>query len=273
MADVEMRQVKKSYGDVQIIHGVDLSIESGEFVVFVGPSGCGKSTLLRMIAGLEDITSGDLIIGGLRANKLAPAKRSVGMVFQSYALYPHMSVYDNMAFGLTLAKEDKDEVKTRVMRARRSCNSIRLLTRKPKGSGGQRQRVAIRPIVRKPKVFLFDEPCPTLTRRCGANAHRDCQAALRHESYHGLCHPRSSGGDDAMNKIVVLNKGNGAVGAPLERITTHATCSLPGHRFSKDELHRLPASQGRGRRGVVSTPGCADIRVAVDASGAKVETT
>src|SRR5882724_77520 len=113
MANVEMKQVKKAFGDVQIIRGVDLHIESGEFVVFVGPSGCGKSTLLRMIAGLEDITSGDLMIDGVRANGLAPAKRRVGMVFQSYALYPHMSVYENMAFGLTLAKEDKDEIKTR----------------------------------------------------------------------------------------------------------------------------------------------------------------
>src|ERR1700752_2195545 len=220
MADVEMKQVKKAFGDIQIIRGVDLRIESGEFVVFVGPSGCGKSTLLRMIAGLEDITSGDLMIDGVRANGLAPAKRRVGMVFQSYALYPHMSVYENMAFGLTLAKEDKEEVKTRVMRAAQILQLDQLLERKPKElSGGQRQRVAIgRAIVRKPKVFLFDEPLSNLDsalrvrmRYEFAKLHQDLQTTMVYVTHDQV---------EAMtlaDRIVVLNAGRiEQVGTPME---------------------------------------------------------
>ncbi|MBD8066330.1 sn-glycerol-3-phosphate ABC transporter ATP-binding protein UgpC [Devosia sp. PTR5] len=161
---IELRQLKKAYGDVEVIHGVDLSIAPGDFTVFVGPSGCGKSTLLRMIAGLEPITGGDLLIDGQRMNEVPAARRGIAMVFQSYALYPHMSVYQNLAFGLETAKMPKAEIATRVQRAAEILKIEPLLKRKPKQlSGGQRQRVAIgRAIVREPKIFLFDEPLSNL---------------------------------------------------------------------------------------------------------------
>jgi multiple sugar transport system ATP-binding protein len=164
MANLELRNVRKSFGVVDVIKGVDLDIRSGEFMVFVGPSGCGKSTLLRLVAGLEDITSGELLFDGKVVNGLAPSKRGIAMVFQSYALYPHMTVYDNMAFGLTLEKGDKEEIRKRVLRAADMLQIGQYLDRLPKQlSGGQRQRVAIgRAIVRDPKVFLFDEPLSNL---------------------------------------------------------------------------------------------------------------
>ena len=164
MADLTLRQVKKSYGNIHILHGIDLDIKSGEFIVFVGPSGCGKSTLLRSIAGLEEITSGDLNIDGERVNDVPPSKRGIAMVFQSYALYPHMTVYDNMAFGMKIAGEKKEEIDRRVKQAAEILQLTKYLDRLPKAmSGGQRQRVAIgRAIVRNPKVFLFDEPLSNL---------------------------------------------------------------------------------------------------------------
>ena len=164
MASVTLRNICKSYDETQVTRNVNLDIDDGEFVVFVGPSGCGKSTLLRMIAGLEDITSGDLYIGNDKVNNLPPKEREVGMVFQSYALYPHMNVAENMAFGLKLAKTDKDEIDRRVNDAAKLLQLNNLLERKPKDlSGGQRQRVAIgRTIVREPTVFLFDEPLSNL---------------------------------------------------------------------------------------------------------------
>ncbi|HPE60249.1 MAG TPA: ABC transporter ATP-binding protein [Thiolinea sp.] len=164
MAHIQLNKVKKSFGPVNVIKGVDLEIQSGEFMVFVGPSGCGKSTLLRLIAGLEDITSGDMLFDGKRVNSLAPSRRGIAMVFQSYALYPHMNVYDNMAFGMKLAKADENAVKERVERAAKMLQIDHLLDRLPKQlSGGQRQRVAIgRAIVRDPRVFLFDEPLSNL---------------------------------------------------------------------------------------------------------------
>jgi multiple sugar transport system ATP-binding protein len=164
MATVTLNDIKKSYGAVDIIKGVDLQVEDREFCVFVGPSGCGKSTLLRMIAGLEEITSGELLIDGQRANDVPPSDRGLAMVFQSYALYPHMSVADNMGFSLRLAGVPKAERQAKVGEAARILHLEPLLARKPKElSGGQRQRVAIgRAIVRKPKVFLFDEPLSNL---------------------------------------------------------------------------------------------------------------
>ncbi|MGB1950798.1 MAG: maltose/maltodextrin ABC transporter ATP-binding protein MalK [Marinobacter sp.] len=164
MASVTLRNICKSYDDTQVTRNVNLDIENGEFVVFVGPSGCGKSTLLRMIAGLEDITSGELYIGNNRVNDLPPKEREVGMVFQSYALYPHMDVAENMAFGLKLARTNKAEIQRRVQDAANLLQLDQLLARKPKDlSGGQRQRVAIgRTIVREPAVFLFDEPLSNL---------------------------------------------------------------------------------------------------------------
>ena len=220
MADVVLKNVQKSFGKAKVIHGVDLDIRDGEFVVFVGPSGCGKSTLLRLIAGLEDITGGDLFIGGERVNDLAPAKRGIAMVFQSYALYPHMNVYDNMAFGLELAKSSRAEIDRKVREAARLLQIEALLDRKPRQlSGGQRQRVAIgRAIVRDPKVFLFDEPLSNLdaalrvqTRIEIAKLHNDTRATMIYVTHDQV---------EAMtlaDRIVVLNAGRiEQVGTPLE---------------------------------------------------------
>jgi multiple sugar transport system ATP-binding protein len=164
MASLELRQVVKRFGAVQIIHGIDLKIDSGEFIVFVGPSGCGKSTLLRMIAGLEEVTAGDVLIDGELMNQVPAAKRGLAMVFQSYALYPHMSVRKNLSFGLETMGAPKDEIREQVAQAAEILQIGELLERKPgQLSGGQRQRVAIgRAIVRKPKIFLFDEPLSNL---------------------------------------------------------------------------------------------------------------
>ena len=164
MADVTITKVEKAYGTLKILHGIDLDIKSGEFIVFVGPSGCGKSTLLRSIAGLEEITGGTLKIAGEVVNDVPPSKRGIAMVFQSYALYPHMTVYDNMAFSMQIAKENKAEIDKRVKQAAEILQLTKYLDRLPKAmSGGQRQRVAIgRAIVRNPKVFLFDEPLSNL---------------------------------------------------------------------------------------------------------------
>lgn len=182
MAQINLKNIQKSFGSVDVIKGVDLEIRNGEFMVFVGPSGCGKSTLLRLISGLEEITAGDLEFDGKRVNNVVPSKRGIAMVFQSYALYPHMSVYDNMAFGMKLAKAATEDIQTRVHRAAEMLQLTHFLERKPRQlSGGQRQRVAIgRAIVRDPRVFLFDEPLSNLdaslrvaTRLEIAKLHRD----------------------------------------------------------------------------------------------------
>lgn len=164
MTDVRLVNVCKSYGNVHISKNVNLDIKDGEFVVFVGPSGCGKSTLLRMIAGLDEITSGDLFIGDKRMNDVPPANRNIGMVFQSYALYPHLTIAENMSFGLKLAGAKKEEIEQRVNQVAEILQLAHLLTRKPKElSGGQRQRVAIgRTLVSQPEVFLLDEPLSNL---------------------------------------------------------------------------------------------------------------
>ena len=164
MASVEIKSVRKAYGATPVIHGVDVDIRDGEFVVLVGPSGCGKSTLLRMIAGLENITGGEIMIGGRVVNNVPPKERDIAMVFQNYALYPHMTVYDNMGFSLKLRKADSAEIKSRVEKAADILGLRPLLERYPRQlSGGQRQRVAMgRAIVRDPQVFLFDEPLSNL---------------------------------------------------------------------------------------------------------------
>ncbi|WP_068087842.1 ABC transporter ATP-binding protein [Polycladidibacter stylochi] len=220
MADVNLRNAIKEFGKTRIIHGVDLDIKDGEFVVFVGPSGCGKSTLLRLIAGLEDITAGELYIDGELVNQKSPKERQIAMVFQSYALYPHMNVYENMAFGLELSGGSKEEVKQKVMEAARILELEPLLERKPKQlSGGQRQRVAIgRAIVRNPKVFLFDEPLSNLDAALRvqmrieiAKLHKDMQATMVYVTHDQV---------EAMtlaDRIVVLNAGRvEQVGSPLE---------------------------------------------------------
>ncbi len=167
MAEVVLKKVLKNYRPGTLkdtLRNINMDIQDGEFIVFVGPSGCGKSTLLRMIAGLEDITSGELLIGGQYMNDVPPVDRNIGMVFQSYALYPHMNVFDNMAFGLKLKKMDKESIRKRVNKAAEMLGLMQFLERKPKAlSGGQRQRVAIgRCIVQQPAVFLFDEPLSNL---------------------------------------------------------------------------------------------------------------
>src|SRR6187551_3176046 len=164
MANVALRNVTKSYANLQVIHGIDVEVADGEFIVIVGPSGCGKSTLLRMVAGLEAITGGEIDIAGRIVNALEPKDRDIAMVFQNYALYPHMSVFDNMAYGLRIRGFTKDQIKSRVDRAAEILELGPLLARKPRQlSGGQRQRVAMgRAIVREPAVFLFDEPLSNL---------------------------------------------------------------------------------------------------------------
>ena len=172
MPYVILRNVQKQYGDVDVIHDVNLQIDKGEFVVFVGPSGCGKSTLLRLIAGLDKLTAGEISIAGRTVMDLPPSKRGIAMVFQSYALYPHMTVFGNMAFSLDLQSLPKKEIQERVLAAAKILQMEHLLDRRPAAlSGGQRQRVAIgRAIVRNPDVFLFDEPLSNL------------DAALRHDT-------------------------------------------------------------------------------------------
>jgi multiple sugar transport system ATP-binding protein len=220
MATLTLRNIKKAYGAVEVIKGVDLDINDREFVVFVGPSGCGKSTLLRMIAGLEPITSGDLSIDGRRVNDVGPADRGLAMVFQSYALYPHMTVGQNMGFALKLAKVPKAERDAKVAEAARILQLGPYLERKPKDlSGGQRQRVAIgRAIVRAPKVFLFDEPLSNLdaalrgqTRIELGRLHEELDATTVYVTHDQI---------EAMtmaDKIVVLQAGRvEQVGSPLE---------------------------------------------------------
>ncbi|OKL42329.1 ABC transporter ATP-binding protein [Pseudovibrio exalbescens] len=220
MADVTLRGVYKDFGSTRVIHGVDLDIKKGEFIVFVGPSGCGKSTLLRLIAGLEDITDGELYIDEALVNQRSPKERKIAMVFQSYALYPHMSVFENMAFGLELSKVSKEEIFKKVAETAEILELTPLLNRKPKQlSGGQRQRVAIgRAIVRNPKVFLFDEPLSNLDAALRvqmrieiAKLHREMNATMVY-----VTHDQTEAMTLA-DRIVVLNAGRvEQVGSPLE---------------------------------------------------------
>jgi len=220
MAGVTLHNVSKTYGDVAISKDINLEIHNGEFVVFVGPSGCGKSTLLRMIAGLEDITAGDLMIGEKRMNDVPPAERGVGMVFQSYALYPHLSVADNMSFGLKLAGADKPQIQQRVNHASEVLQLAHLLDRKPKAlSGGQRQRVAIgRTLVAEPQVFLLDEPLSNLD--AGLRVQMRIEIARLHKRLRSTMIYVTHDQVEAMtlaDKIVVLEGGRIAqVGKPLE---------------------------------------------------------
>ncbi len=185
MAAISFKNIVKRYGsgktEVQVIHAVSAEINDGEFVVIVGPSGCGKSTLLRMVAGLEEVSSGQISIGSRVVNELEPAERDIAMVFQNYALYPHMSVYDNMAYGLKIAKVPKEEIRLRVEKAAGILELMPFLERKPRAlSGGQRQRVAMgRAIVRQPQVFLFDEPLSNLDAKLRAQTRLEIQKLHR----------------------------------------------------------------------------------------------
>jgi len=221
MGELVLRNVTKTYGEgPQVIQGIDLHIPDGQFTVFVGPSGCGKSTMLRMIAGLESVTGGDILIDGVRVNDLQPVDRGISMVFQSYALYPHMTVAENMGFSLKLSGKSKQEVRDAVGRAAEILQITHLLERKPKAlSGGQRQRVAIgRAIVRKPRVFLFDEPLSNLDAALRvqmrielAKLHRELGTTMIYVTHDQV---------EAMTlgeQIVVFNKGGiEQTGAPLE---------------------------------------------------------
>jgi ABC-type sugar transport system ATPase subunit len=220
MSGLTLRDVKKRYGETQVMHGVDLDIEDGEFVVFVGPSGCGKSTLLRMIAGLEEISDGTVSIGDQVVNDVAASKRGVAMVFQSYALYPHMTVYKNMAFGLKQAKTDPKEIERRVSAAAEILQITDYLDRSPRNlSGGQRQRVAIgRAIVRDPEVFLFDEPLSNLD--AALRVQTRLEIARLHERLKTIVIYATHDQVEAMtlaDKIVVLRDGRiEQVGSPIE---------------------------------------------------------
>jgi multiple sugar transport system ATP-binding protein len=217
---VELHGIIKRYGAHEVIRGVDLSIEPGAFTVFVGPSGCGKSTLLRMIAGLEPISEGDLIIDGERMNDVAPSKRSIAMVFQSYALYPHLTVYKNLAFGLEMAGYKRPEIDLRVQRVASALKIESLLKRRPKAlSGGQRQRVAIgRAIVRDPKIFLLDEPLSNLDAELRVQMR--VEISKLHQELGNTMIYVTHDQVEAMTmaaKIVVLRDGNVVqVGTPLD---------------------------------------------------------
>lgn len=232
MSELQLRDVRKSYGNFEVIKGVDLDIKTGEFVVFVGPSGCGKSTLLRMIAGLEEITSGDLTIDGERMNDVDPSKRGIAMVFQSYALYPHMTVRENMGFALRFAGVPKAEIEQRVGEAANILELGPLLDRKPKQlSGGQRQRVAIgRAIVRHPKIFLFDEPLSNLDAEL--RVHMRIEIARLHKKLATTIIYVTHDQVEAMtlaDKIVVMRGGVlEQVGSPLDLYDDPANLFVAG---------------------------------------------
>ncbi|MDX5378276.1 MAG: sn-glycerol-3-phosphate ABC transporter ATP-binding protein UgpC [Halomonas sp.] len=272
MASVTLDKINKVFGSTHIIKDVDLAIGEGEFVVFVGPSGCGKSTLLRLIAGLESITDGELSIGEQVVNELPPRERGVGMVFQSYALYPHMTVYENMAFGLKLAKTAKETVHERVMATACILQLEELLERKPKAlSGGQRQRVAMgRAMAREPRILLFDEPLSNLDaslrvqmRNEIARLHKRLGSTMVYVTHDQV---------EAMtlaDKIVVLNGGRvEQVGSPQELYQRPATKFVAGF-IGSPTMNFLPArlvgADANGCR--VSAAGLDELALPQDASG------
>ena len=266
MAGLSLNNLHKTYGKVEVIKGVNLEIEHGEFVVFVGPSGCGKSTLLRMIAGLEDITGGELKIGDTVVNTVQPRDRGVAMVFQSYALYPHMTVYDNVGFGLRLKKTPKDVRDKKIREAARILQMEPLLDRKPAQlSGGQRQRVAIgRAIVREPEVFLFDEPLSNLDaslrmdmRMEISKLHQDLGATMIYVTHDQV---------EAMtlaDKIVVLNGGVvQQVGSPLDLYHTPANLFVAGF-IGSPKMNFIEVEVAEAAGGTVTVSGPDMTRIAL----------
>ncbi|OWW04533.1 ABC transporter ATP-binding protein [Rhizobium sp. R72] len=260
MGQLFLSNVQKFYGDYEVLKGVQLEVKNGEFVVFVGPSGCGKSTLLRMIAGLDATTAGDIVIDGLRVNDLPPVKRGIAMVFQSYALYPHMSVFENIAFPLRVEKMEEEKLKAKVEHAARILHLDQRLQQKPGMlSGGQRQRVAIgRAIVREPKIFLFDEPLSNLDAALRADMrielaklHRQLRATMIYVTHDQI---------EAMtmaDRIVVLNAGEIAqTGAPLELYHKPANIFVAGF-IGNPKMNFLP----------VTCTGVSDAGVAVEYEG------
>jgi len=232
MARVQLRDVRKSYGANAVIHGIDVDVADGEFIVMVGPSGCGKSTLLRMVAGLEEITGGEIAIGDRVVNTLEPKERDIAMVFQNYALYPHMSVFDNMAYGLRIRGLAKDDIETRVNRAAEILELGALLPRKPRQlSGGQRQRVAMgRAIVREPAVFLFDEPLSNLDAKLRVQMRFEIQKLHRRLKTTSLYVTHDQ--VEAMTlaqRMIVMNAGRAEqIGTPMEVYENPATIFVAG---------------------------------------------
>ncbi len=221
MADLQLINVEKAYGEVKVLANINLDIKKGELIVFVGPSGCGKSTLLRMIAGLEKITAGDFLIDGERMNDVPPAQRGIAMVFQSYALYPHMTVRDNMSFALKIAKKSPAEIEAAVAKAARILQLEPYLDRLPKAlSGGQRQRVAIgRSIVRDPKVYLFDEPLSNLDAALRVATRIEIaqlKESMPHSTMIYVTHDQVEAMTLATRIVVLAGGGISQVGAPLE---------------------------------------------------------
>jgi multiple sugar transport system ATP-binding protein len=274
VAEVKLSGVGKAYGEVKILKGIDLHIRDGEFMVFVGPSGCGKSTLLRTIAGLEDITEGTLTIGDRVVNDVPPAERGIAMVFQSYALYPHMNLFDNMAFGLKLAKVPPAEIERSVNQAAKVLHIEHLLQRKPKDlSGGQRQRVAIgRAIVRKPEVFLFDEPLSNLDTALRVKMRYEF--AKLHEEFKTTMVYVTHDQVEAMtlaDRIVVLNAGRiEQVGSPLSLYEHPCNLFVAGFIGSTgmNVLDAVVVEAG-ATHAVVQCGGGESIRCAVNAAHAK----
>ena len=249
MAGVSFRDVKKSYGPIEIIHGVTTEVADGEFVVIVGPSGCGKSTLLRMVAGLERISSGEIAIGARVVNELEPKDRDIAMVFQNYALYPHMSVRENMAYGLKIRRMARADIDARVKRAAEILELGAYLDRKPRAlSGGQRQRVAMgRAIVREPAVFLFDEPLSNLDAKLRVQMRVELQALHRRLGTTSLYVTHDQ--VEAMtlaHRMIVMNAGRAEqIGAPLEVYARPATTFVAG--FIGSPPMNLMPSQLNGR--------------------------
>ena len=227
MTDISLQNLKKSFGETKVIHDLSIDIKDGELIVIVGPSGCGKSTLLRMIAGLEDANDGNILIDGKKVNSLEPMERNIAMVFQNYALYPHMSVFDNMAYGLKIAKIPKDEINSRVQKAAKILEIQDYLERKPNQlSGGQRQRVAMgRAIVRNPVAFLFDEPLSNLDAKLRVQMRleiKKLQTQLKTTSLF-VTHDQVEAMTLA-DRMIVMNEGNVEhIGSPLEVYTKPKT--------------------------------------------------
>ncbi|MGH8738334.1 MAG: sn-glycerol-3-phosphate ABC transporter ATP-binding protein UgpC [Burkholderiales bacterium] len=250
MAELSFRDVRKNYGELEVIHGVSMDVTDGEFVVIVGPSGCGKSTLLRMVAGLEAITSGEIGIGGRVVNQLEPKDRDIAMVFQNYALYPHMSVYGNMSYGLRIQRMAKAEIETRVQRAAEILELKPYLARKPRElSGGQRQRVAMgRAIVREPAVFLFDEPLSNLDAKLRVQMRAELQALHRRLGTTSLFVTHDQ--VEAMTlaqRMIVMNAGRAEqIGAPLDVYAKPATTFVAGF-IGSPAMNLVPGERG-GRK-------------------------
>lgn len=273
MADLKLTGVGKSYGEVDVLKDIDLDIRAGELIVFVGPSGCGKSTLLRMIAGLERITSGELRIDGVRVNDMPPAQRGIAMVFQSYALYPHMTVRQNMEFALKIAKKTRQDIDTAVENAARILQLTPFLDRLPKAlSGGQRQRVAIgRAIVRDPKVYLFDEPLSNLDAALRVATRIEIaqlKEAMPERTMIYVTHDQVEAMTLASRIVVLANKGIAQVGTPLQ-LYEHPETEFVAQFIGSPQMNLLPGViTATGMRTVITLDGGGTAESTVPTTGA-----